>query len=60
MKCSLCDKWLFASKLVHDRHGNDGVDFRCDNLGVPCASKEDIRVWEEYEDWGVSDTREDL
>jgi len=60
VQCSLCDKWRFASKLVHDRYGNDGVDFQCSNLGVSCGSKEDIRVWEEYEDWEVAESREDL
>jgi len=60
VQCSLCDKWRFASKLVHDRHGVEGVEFRCVNVGIPCTSKEDIRVWEEYEDWGVPAPREDL
>ena len=60
VQCSLCDKWRFSSKLVHDRHGGDGVGFRCVNLGALCASKEDIRVWQEYEDWEVPDPREDL
>ena len=25
VQCSLCDKWRFASKLVHDGKGSDGV-----------------------------------
>ena len=49
VQCNLCGKWRFASKLVHGRHGIEGVVFRCTNVGVSGTTKDDIRVWEECE-----------
>eukprot|EP00399_MALV-I-05_sp_L67-4_P000175 gene175-96_t len=57
VECSICRKWRFTSKVVHDRYQGDR-QFRCSYVHVSCDTVEDPRVWAEYEGWEVADPEE--